>query len=292
MPPEISMLCYNILFLCQRLRNEDIEIQYGCSFTPRYLAMKAVRSVQRAVAILFTVTQSKQPLGLSEIARSNEIDKATALRLLHTLGEAKLIEKDPATKHYVGGANLAHLSKFRCQDLRQISAPYLESLAQKLNETVCLNYAHHMERVCVDALPAQKHELRVMPHIGKSVPIYVGATGRVLMAYMRPDEIDNIIHQTKSAPIQDRGIKNVDFFRKRLDQIKQRGYEFSNGDDVTVGVSTLAVPIFGAPDKVCGAMTVRVPAIRMNDEKIENILPKTRNACRAISAALGCSELH
>ena len=254
--------------------------------------MKAVRTVQRAIAILFTVTQSERPLGLSEIARSNKIDKATALRLLHTLGEAGLIAKDAATKRYVGGANLAYLSKFRYQDLRQISAPYLKSLVQNLNETVCLNYAHHMERVCVDALSAQKYELRVMPHIGKSVPIYVGATGRVLMAYMRPDEIDSIIHQTELAPIKGNGIKNVDFFRKQLDQVKQRGYDFSNGDGVTLGVSTLAVPIFGAPDKVYGAMTVRVPASRMDDEKIKHILPKTKNACREISAALGCSEFH
>ncbi len=111
------------------------------------------------------------------------------------------------------------------------------------------------------------------------------------MAYMRTDEIDRIIHQTELSPINDSGIKNTDFFRKRLSQVKQRGYEFSIGDDVSVGVSTLAVPIFTSCDQVCGAVTVRVPAIRMNDEKIKQILPTTKNTCREISAALGSREL-
>lgn len=258
--------------------------------SPRGSGMKIVKSVQRAISVLFVVTQSDEPLGLSEIARRIGLDKATVLRLLATLEEAKLVQKDPANKNYSGGPNLSRLSNSWRNDIRQLCGPYLRSVSQLVNETVCLNCPRDLERICIESLPAQNQELTVVPNIGTAHPIYAGASGKVLMAYMSPQEVDRIIEATDLQPVTDIGITDRKLLLKHLELVRERGFDYSIGD-VTVGASALAAPVFGADQQIVTALTVRGPEIRMTEEKMKQLAPSLISIANDISAELGYSGL-
>ena len=252
--------------------------------------MKIVQSVQRAISVLFVVTQSEQPLGLSEISRRLNLDKATVLRLLATMEQSKLVRKDPVTKNYSGGSNLSRLSNSWRHDIRQVCGPYVRALSQLVNETVCLNCPRDMERICIESIPAQNQELIVVPTIGTAVPIYAGASGKVLMAYMLPQEADRIIEQTGLKPITDIGITERKILLNHLESVRERGYDYSIGD-VTAGASALAAPIFGVDQQIVAALVVRGPAIRMTEEKMKQMAPMITKSAADISAELGFSGL-
>ena len=162
--------------------------------------MKSVRSVERAISILFLVCQSDSPLGLSDISRSIGLDKATALRLLNTLGNSKLVQQDASTRRYIPGSNISRLYSFWRSDIRNVSRPYLEKLLQKVEETICLITPRGLERVCIEALQPDR-ELRIVAAVGRANPIYAGASGRVLLAYRPPEEITRILEQNPLMPI-------------------------------------------------------------------------------------------
>ncbi|TDI58361.1 MAG: IclR family transcriptional regulator [Alphaproteobacteria bacterium] len=247
--------------------------------------MKTVRSVERAIRLLLLVAQSDQPLALSEISRTTGIDKATALRLLQTLIESQLLRRDLQTRRYSPSGNLWQLPKSWHGDLRHLSMPHLETLRRATEETVSLVCPRGLERVVVEALAAL-HELCVVPAIGSAQPIYAGASGKVIMAFMPDAERERVISLTGLKPVTPASISDKSTYLAVLSDVRNKGYAFSSGD-VTVGASALAAPVFDSDDSVAAVVAVRCPDVRMPPERVIQIAPLVIQAAHEISRRLG-----
>jgi IclR family KDG regulon transcriptional repressor len=258
----------------------------GCYFIRRKkIKMKPVRSVERAISILFLVAQSDAPLGLSEISRSIGLDKATSLRLLSTLGNAKLVQQDPVSRRYIPGSNISKLYSTWRSDIRNIAKPYLEILQRKTEETVCLVCPRGMERVNIEVLRST-HELAVVPVIGSSVPIYSGASGRVFMAYLPEVECARIIKQTSLQPVTAHSVSDTYQFMKYLEKVRTNGYAQTTAE-VTPHSSSIAGPIFNSAGEIVATIVVRGPVARMTVQRGSEIAPLIVEVARQISEELG-----
>ena len=244
--------------------------------------MRPVRSVERAISILTLVAGADPPVGLSEISRATGIDKATALRLLLTLESAKFIQRDTSTRRYSPASGLWRLVNFWRHDLRLVSMPHLESLKRSTGETVQLVCPRGLERVVVEAL-AGDHELVVVPSVGTAQPIYVGASGKTLMAFLPEEERDRTIELTNLKPLNPLGITDRGTYLKLLEEIRANGYAESIGD-VTIGACALAGPIFDASGRVVAAVSLRGPEIRMGKDRLAKMAPLVVETARGISA--------
>jgi len=245
--------------------------------------MKTVRSVERAISILFLVAQNDRPMGLSEISRSVGLDKATTLRLLTTLEGSSLIQQDTATRRYLLGGGVNQLSGAWRNDLRQLSRPYLKALWRDTNETVCLACPRGLERVYVEILPSM-HELSDVPAIGRAYPIHVGAAGIVLMAHIAEAEVEHILHQSDPQVATDS--PEWKRLRRAWKAARQQGYAFSIGNP-NQGSSAIAAPVFDRDGEIVAAAVVRGPDVRLTREKLIQIAPAVRNTAARISEALG-----
>jgi DNA-binding IclR family transcriptional regulator len=244
-----------------------------------------VRSVERAISILTLVAGVNAPIGLSEISRATGIDKATALRLLLTLENANFIQRDALSRRYSPASGLWRLVNFWRHDLRLISLPFLESLRRSTGETVQLVCPRGVERVVVEAL-AGAHELVVVPSVGTVQPIYVGASGKTLMAFLPEEERDRIIELTGLKPVNPLGITDRNTYLDVLKDIRAKGYAESIGD-VTIGACALAAPVFDATGLVAAAVSLRGPEIRMAKDRLVKMAPLVMETARRISSALG-----
>ncbi|UCH72761.1 MAG: IclR family transcriptional regulator [Rhodospirillales bacterium] len=245
--------------------------------------MKTVRSVERAISILFLVAQNDRPLGLSEISRSVGLDKATTLRLLTTLEGADLIQQDTATRRYFLGGAVNRLSGAWRNDLRQLSRPYLKTLWRDTNETVCLACPRGLERVYVEIMPSM-HELSDVPAIGRAYPIHVGAAGIVLMAHLAEAEVENVLRQVDLASAaREAEVKRM---RRAWNTARQQGYAFITGHP-NVGSAAIAAPVFDRDGEVVAAAVVRGPEVRLTREKLVQLSPHVIETAARISEALG-----
>lgn len=252
--------------------------------------MKAVRSVERAISVLSFVAQSDEPVGLTDISQATGIDKATVLRLLATLEVPQLIQRDPATRRYTVGAGMWQMLTSWRSDLRSVSRPFLESLRRVIEETITLVCPRGFERVVVESL-AGPHQLCVVPVVGTSQPIYSGASGKVLMAYMPEKERERIIEFTGLKPLMGGGLMDPVTFAGILDEVRDVGYAYALGT-VTTGVAAIAAPIFDAGSYIIGAISVRGPESRMPVERIEAMAPLVMRAAQDISRQLGYRGAH
>ena len=118
--------------------------------------MTTIRSVERAIKVLLYVCENSVPAGLSQISRAVGLDKTTTWRLLATLEKENMLQQDPVTKKYIPGANISNLSNTWRSDVRKVARPFLEELLDETGETICLIVAIGLERLCIEALQADK----------------------------------------------------------------------------------------------------------------------------------------
>src|SRR5690625_1991232 len=100
------------------------------------------QSVIKALGILDLFVEEKE-LSLQEIADMSEIPKPTAYRLLSTLENCGMLYKVKVSTHdsrYGLGLKLLELGNLVSErlELREIAVPYMEKLAEEINEVIHL----------------------------------------------------------------------------------------------------------------------------------------------------------
>src|SRR5512135_585367 len=100
----------------------------------------AVRSVDRAAALLLALGESPGAAGVTELARRLGLHKSTASRLLATLQRRGLVEQDDESGKYRLGLVVIRLAERaeRTLDLRGIAMGELDRLARATHETTGL----------------------------------------------------------------------------------------------------------------------------------------------------------
>jgi len=100
----------------------------------------AVRSVDRAAALLLALGESQGEAGVTELARRLGLHKSTASRLLATLERRGLVEQDDESGKYRLGLVVIRLAERaeRTLELRGLAMPELKRLARMTGESVSL----------------------------------------------------------------------------------------------------------------------------------------------------------
>src|SRR5438046_5839191 len=123
--------------------------------SPPTSSLRTIQAVDRAAALLKAVADSRQPLTVVELAALTGLNRSTAWRLLATLDQHGLVERDPVTQRYsVGYAILQMAAGGDYDALVRRARPVLERLAVDTGETVNLAVAKRFNLVYVDQVDA------------------------------------------------------------------------------------------------------------------------------------------
>ncbi len=220
-----------------------------------------LRTVERAINVLYYVCESDGPMSLTEISKALELDKATTLRLLSTLVHGELLKQDVQTRLYYIGPGILRLSRYWRHDLRSVCQPHLKSLLDQFDETVCLIEPRGLDRICVEVLETRK-ELRVVAELGRVQPIYSGASGRVLLASLPEKEMLAILDQVEFLSLTPQSVTDRDQYLNELSLARKQGYAYAI-DQVIVGSAGVSAPILSPNGGAVAAVVVRGPAARI-----------------------------
>jgi len=153
-------------------------------------------------------------------------------------------------------------------------------------ETVALNVIANGERTCIDVIESPR-SVKVTLAIGTKNPLYVGSSGKCMLAFSPDDFIKNYLNKTKLVPITKNTITDKNKLRSELQSIRKRGYATGLGEKIT-GFGSMSAPILNHTGLLLGCINIVVPEIRLGDKKhrefcLENLLKITR----ALSSNLG-----
>ncbi|RXT05669.1 IclR family transcriptional regulator [Ammoniphilus sp. CFH 90114] len=228
---------------------------------------QTVRAVERALDILICFTD-KQELGLTEIAKLVDLNKSTVHRLLASLEGKGFLIRDPITEKYRLGFRLWELSAHlvREDDPALLFLPEMEKLRDLLGETISLYVRDGRERIRIQAVES-KHTIRRVAPIGVRLPLAVGASSKVLVAFSDESVMEFILQDPAWPETIDK-----ENYVEQLKRIEQTGYATSV-EEREQGTSAVAAPVFNRMGDVVAALSVSGPAARLTIEKMVEMAP-------------------
>ena len=257
------------------------------SAKPRY----GIEALARGLEILALFTTESPSLSLTEIVATLELNKSTAFRVLSTLEMLGYLERDPATRRYRPGLKVLQLGFTALNGLEvgQMARPYLERLAQVVNETASLGVLDGMRIIYVDRI-RNRAIVGVVIGIGSHVPAHCTSLGKVLLADLPPDELNCRLVDADLAAFTSHTIIDPRALLDELTLVRQRGYATSD-EELAVGLRAVAAPIRDATQKAVAAINVSGPVTSISHERLKSeIMPAVVKTAAQISLTLGCSE--
>jgi IclR family transcriptional regulator, KDG regulon repressor len=250
------------------------------------------QSVIKAIKLLDFFTDQIPELILKEIAELSDLPKPTAYRLLASLEACGFLVKQKDSEHdsrFRLGLKLMELGFLVADqlELRKIARPWMEKLAEELNEVIHLVIVNEEvdEAIYIEKVDS-KRALRLYTKIGKNSPLYLGSGPKLLLAHLEEKKQEKILAQsdlhyfTYQNPIAKQQL--ID----ELNKIKKEGYSISEGEqDVdTIGIS---YPIYNHHQKVVAALGVSGLSSHFEGENLNYIKEHTKRVAMEISYELG-----
>lgn len=243
--------------------------------------------VGRVLKILTAFTLDNPQLTGTELSRKVGLNKSTVHRLTGALENRGFLVRDAQTRAYgLGPAvlQLAHVA-LRERGLLPCSYPLMRQLRDQTGETVTLSILNGRQRICIAQVESPQ-ELRMRLDIGKPIPLYCGAASKVFLAWMPPDEVDEIIRETKLKPLGPGSIRDPNQLRRQLVSIREHGYATSDQERIAGGI-TLAAPIWDHEASVTASLSIYAPASRVDQRRLLSWVPLIIETVASISRDLG-----
>jgi IclR family acetate operon transcriptional repressor len=245
-------------------------------------ASQGAQTADRAIQLLLLVSQSDEPLSLSEISRLSGFNISATYRLIQVLAKHSFLTKNREQRYVVGGGLVAlAASVMQRLNVREVSASAMERLRKLTSETVSLYVRNERHRICV-AVVEGLHAMRWVVPVGDRQPLHVGLTGKVILAFLTEAEIAEVLDSAEPGSI------DRDRIGSQMARVRKTGYLVGVGDRMA-GVGGLSVPIFDASG-VAAALTISGPGDRFTKRVAEQTAAAVIEECNAISVALGAQS--
>jgi IclR family pca regulon transcriptional regulator len=123
--------------------------------------------------------------------------------------------------------------------------------------------------------------------IGSRLPAYPTSMGRVLLAGLPPNDIDEFIARTSLEPLTPHTITDPERLRSTLEKVRADGYAMVD-QELEEGVRSIAAPIRNGRGKVIAAMNISCHASRVTVAKMrEEFRPPLLATANEISERIG-----
>ncbi|MCI9176325.1 MAG: IclR family transcriptional regulator [Lachnospiraceae bacterium] len=246
-----------------------------------------IQSVARAFQILECFTGSVSEIGITDISRQMGLGKSTVYGLVNTLVQEGYLEQNPENKCYRLGLKLFEMGCIvqERMDIREIAKPYLKELSSSFKMTVHMGLYKDYEVVYIDKVDAPDTRI-VYSQVGKRAPMYCTGIGKAVLAELEQREIDFLLDGQEREQLTPHTLTGKEDIIRELGEIRRRGYAIDN-EEVELGLKCVASAIYDYQGKPAAAISISSSAVRMDEERMEEISRKLKRAAGEISRKLG-----
>jgi len=245
-----------------------------------------VQSLERGLAVIRAFDAENRELALSDVARSTGLTRAAARRFLLTLvklGYVNLSQGRFSLRPRVLELGYAYLSSL---SLPEVSQPHMEALVAEVNESCSISVLDELDIVYVARVPTRRI-MSITLAVGTRLPAFVTSMGRVLLAGLPDEELEERLERIEIVPLTSHTVKDKDALRTILSGVRRQGYAATD-QELEEGLRSVAVPLRNSSGAVTAALNLSVHASRTSMASLRrDFLPLAQKTAAAIEEDLG-----
>lgn len=243
-------------------------------------------SLARGLVVIQAFTPQTPQMTISQLSLRTGLSRAAVRRCLYTLSKLGFAGAEDGQRYSLRPKMLTLANTYTASStLASAAQPILERMSAALGESFSVATLDGEDIVYI----ARTTVTRVMSvdlHIGSRLPAFCTSMGRVLLAYLPQDQLDQYLSRVTLTQYTPRTITSVDKLRLALRNVRRNGYALCD-QELEIGLRSLAVPVYAPNGRVVATVNLSGNAPRMPMLDMQTrFLPHLRSAASELSAFL------
>jgi len=246
-----------------------------------------VPAVDKAFRLLDALSESSEPLGVSQLARTLGLGKSTVHGLVTTLETLGIIEPSNGSKRYRLGPGLYALASRSAsqRDLRDLARPALERLAAVTEQTSFLGVPSD-DHVTILDLVHGRPTMSISAPIGSAIPLLAGAVGKAIVAAWSEQRRTEFLSATRLPAFTANSIRDTAQYKEAIGTVLADGAAIDI-DEYVDGMRAAAAPIVGQGGQLAAVLWVAGFSRHVDRERLAGIAREVAKEAAQISRLLG-----
>lgn len=236
-------------------------VNYSCC-----VSQPGADNVSRTAATLLALGSAealeREGLGVQRLSELTGGDKGQLSRLLSTLADHGLVERDEETRVYrLGWALFTLAAGVGDQRLLALARPLISRLVDRLGERTSLSVLRGTDVLTLHS-QASPRAVQTIGWVGRTVPAHCTSSGRALLFDHRRVDLLAVFGRPQLATMGPNGPPDVDTLHRRIVASRARGYTVVS-EELEAGLVAAAAPVRDFRGRICGAVNVSGPKFRL-----------------------------
>ena len=246
-------------------------------------------AVERALAILEGVSQSREGLTNADISRKLGIPKSSASYILRTLERRGYLRRRSQTGRYRLGLKVLSFGRdvLAGFEIGEMALPVLRTLVERTQLTAHLAILDHGEAVYIAKVDAPGF-IKMDTWVGRRMFVHSTSVGKALVAHLPKTEVEAILRQHGMKKRTPKTLSTPARFFAELEKVRLQGYAVDDEEN-SPGARCLGAPVFDALGHVEAALGMSGTTTQVDDVHLPKFVELLREAARRISRQLARS---
>jgi DNA-binding IclR family transcriptional regulator len=220
---------------------------------------------------------------LSQVSLRFGFGKSSAFRLLRTLRELEYVQCLQENNRYIATEKMLALGKYASINLRLHSRarPYLRELRKNTSLTVLLGAVSDREVIIVEKLETPRSPVRSW--IGKRLPMHSTGIGKVIMAFMNEEEIEQALRIFGMQRFNANTIVSSERLKQQFQIVRYQGFALENEEN-ELGVRSVAAPVPDQSGRVMSAVSLVGTVQQITSENLANLVELIKSTASDLKA--------
>ena len=252
-----------------------------------------MNSIEKSIEILNYLSNTKRNVGITELSSKLHFPKSTVHRILKSLLNYSLVDKEKNTSQYRLGLQILRYSNsfYDSFDLRQIANPILRKVCIETSLTTFLTIWLSDHGVCIDSVtPSQdSNAIHLFVEVGREIPFYCTACSKAILANQPVEDIKSVISKEPLLRYTPSTIIEPKKLLEHLLEIKNKGFAICN-EEHQKGIRAIAAPIKNIKGKTIASIAIAGLAERMSSNNMGRLIKIIVNSAKEVSEKLGYNK--
>ena len=256
--------------------------QFRMLETRRMSGIPNANAVERALAILEALDNSRRGLNISELSRKLAIPKSSTHVIMLTLERLGYVQKRGDSLNYSLGLRAYGLGLGMMKNLSigEVALPHMRALVDQLRLPAHLAVSDGDQGVYIQKVDAPGL-IKIDTYVGRRMDLHCTGVGKILLAYGPPDLLERVLSKQAYIRHTRNTITSPRQLMREVAKIRAAGYAIDDEEE-ELAVRCVAVPVRHPNGQFAAALSIVGTTEQLPLDRLELIVQKMKQTAASI----------